>query len=617
MKSNDRTNYTCGSIPALAALLLMFAGGDVAVAQTPAVLPQTDSAAPAVQEAEPEAKSAPHQGETKAERDARLEWWREGKFGMFVHWGIYSTTGGLYNGKKLPNSAEWMMARGKIPIAEYEKYADQFNPIDFNADAFVGLAKEAGMKYIVITAKHHDGFSMFDSEANPYNVVKATPFKRDIMKELADACAKQDIKFGFYYSQAQDWHHPGGFGNGWDKTIERVASDVYVMEKAVPEVEQLLTDYGDIGIFWWDTPRKMTKESFDALHSLTKLQPGVITNDRLGEEYPGDYKTFERKIPQRGPVGKDWEVCMPISGSWGYKIGDDKFKSPETLIRNLIDISHKGGNYLLNVSPTGKGTLLPQATERLKIIGEWMKVNGESIYGTTASPFETLDWGRCTKKVLGGETLLYLHVFDWPANGAILVPGLKNEVQFATLLDGGQSLNFKAGEDGVMISLPKEAPDKYATVIVLKVDGEVETVTNLPSIGANGRLVLTADKAFLHNNEGSKDAAIKMHDDVPHIGTWTDKEAFAEWTFRVKTPGEYEVKIVGSIEADKTSLEYGIAGGKASTVELKSTGGYSKYKERTLGTLNIGAAGDVTLRIKPAAKGWEPINLRQVELIRN
>ena len=617
MKSNNRTNYTCASIPALAALLLMFAGDDVAVAQTPAVLPQTNSAAPAVQEAEPEAKSALHQSETKAERDARLDWWREGKFGMFVHWGIYSTTGGLYNGKKLPNSAEWMMARGKIPIAEYEKYADQFNPIDFDADAFVGLAKEAGMKYIVITAKHHDGFSMFDSEANPYNVVKATPFKRDIMKELADACAKQDIKFGFYYSQAQDWHHPGGFGNGWDKTIERVASDVYVMEKAVPEVEQLLTDYGDIGIFWWDTPRKMTKESFDALHSLTKLQPGVITNDRLGEEYPGDYKTFERKIPQRGPVGKDWEVCMPISGSWGYKIGDDSFKSPETLIRNLIDISHKGGNYLLNVSPTGKGTLLPQATERLKIIGEWMKVNGESIYGTTASPFETLDWGRCTKKILGGETLLYLHVFDWPANGAILVPGLENEVESATLLDGGQSLNFKAGEDGVMISLPKEAPDKYASVIVLKVDGEVETVTNLPSIGANGRLVLTADKAFLHNNEGSKDAAIKMHDDVPHIGTWTDKEAFAEWTFRVDTPGQYEVRIVGSIEADKTNLEFGVAGGKASTAELKSTGGYSKYKEQTLGTLNIEEAGDVTLRIKPAAKGWEPINVRQVELIRN
>ncbi|MDB2687599.1 alpha-L-fucosidase [Mariniblastus sp.] len=613
MKTFHPTTQTCRFIPALAALLLIFAGTSVSVAQTPAAMPKVDSdAAPSVQEAE----TAPHQGETKAERDARLEWWREGKFGMFVHWGIYSTTGGLYNGKKLPNSAEWMMARGKIPIAEYEKYADQFNPTEFDADEFVGLAKEAGMTYLVITAKHHDGFAMFDSKANPYNVVQATPFKRDIMKELADACAKQDIKFGFYYSQAQDWHHPGGFGNGWDKTIKKVPSDVYVMEKAVPEVKQLLTDYGDIGIFWWDTPRKMTKESFDALHSLTKLQANVITNDRLGEEYPGDYKTFERKIPQRGPVGKDWEVCMPISGSWGYKIGDDSFKSPETLIRNLIDISHKGGNYLLNVSPTGKGTLLPQATERLKIIGKWMKVNGESIYGTTGSPFETLEWGRCTKKVVNGQTTLYLHVFDWPADGALLVPGLKNKVESAMLLDGDKSLEFKSSDEGVTISLPAEAPDKYASVIVLKVDGELDVVANLPSIDADGKLVLTADKAFIHNNEGSKDAAIKMHDDIPHIGTWTDKEAFAEWTFRTKTPGEYEVKIVCSIEAEKSNLEFGIAGGEVTTAEVESTGGYGKYKEQTLGTLEIKKAGDVTLRLKPAAKGWQPINLRQVELIR-
>ena len=212
---------------------------------------------------------------SKQTRDERLAWWRDARFGMFVHWGVYSTVGGEYNGKKLPNSAEWMMARGKIPIAEYEKYAAQFNPTDFDAEKFVGLAKEAGMKYIVITAKHHDGFAMFDSNAGPYNVVDASPFGRDIMKELADECQKQGIKFGFYYSQAQDWHHPGGFGNSWDKTIKRVSSDKYVFEKAVPEVKQLLTDYGPIGIFWWDTPRKMSPEAFDALHSLTKLQPDV------------------------------------------------------------------------------------------------------------------------------------------------------------------------------------------------------------------------------------------------------------------------------------------------------------------------------------------------------
>ncbi|WP_372719961.1 alpha-L-fucosidase, partial [Novipirellula sp.] len=177
-------------------------------------------------------------------RDERLEWWRQAKFGMFVHWGIYSTVGGEYKGQKLPNSAEWMMARGKIPIAEYEKYAAQFNPTQFDASEFVGLAKQAGMKYLVITAKHHDGFAMFDSKANPFNVVDATPFGRDIMKELAEACQEHGIRFGFYYSQAQDWHHPGGFGNSWDKSLQRVSSDEYVMNKAVPEVKQLLTEYG-------------------------------------------------------------------------------------------------------------------------------------------------------------------------------------------------------------------------------------------------------------------------------------------------------------------------------------------------------------------------------------
>ena len=550
--------------------------------------------------------------ETDEERDVRLQWWREGKFGMFVHWGVYSTTGGLYKGQKLPNSAEWMMCRGRIPIAEYEEYAGMFNPTEFDADEFVGLAKQAGMKYLVITAKHHDGFSMFGSKCNPYNVVEATPFGRDIMRELADACQKQGIRFGFYYSQAQDWHHPGGFGNNWDKTIERVSSDKYVMEKAVPEVKQLLTEYGPIGIFWWDTPRKMSKDSFDALHSLTDLQTDVITNDRLGEDYPGDYKTFERKIPNQGPVGKDWEVCMPISGSWGYKIGDDKFKSAETLIRNLIDISHKGGNYLLNVSPTGNGTLLPQAVERLEIIGKWMEVNGESIYGTTGSPFPSLPWGRCTKKQVEDGTLLYLHVFDWPADGKLVVPGLKNQVQGAWLLNGKAKLLTAAGDEGVSVTLPAEAPNDYASVVVVKVNGTLEVEAVLPTVDSEGRLMLSVSDAFIHNNEGSQDAALRAHDDIPHIGLWTDKEAYVEWTFRAE-PGNYEVLAEFSVDSPKTEFSFGLVG-VPQMVEMESTGGYGKYVEKSLGTLRVEAAGEQTVRIKPNPEAWQPINLRRIEL---
>ncbi|SMP69371.1 alpha-L-fucosidase [Neorhodopirellula lusitana] len=591
----------------LASLALL---GPSVVSLSPSVATAEEN--PSITAANP---AAPHAEETDAERDARLAWWREGKFGMFVHWGIYSTTGGLYKGQKLPNSAEWMMARGKIPIAEYSKYADQFNPTKFDADEFVARAKQAGMKYIVITAKHHDGFAMFGSKCNDYNVVDATPYGRDIMKELAEACQKQDIRFGFYYSQAQDWHHPGGFGNGWDKTIKRVSSDEYVMKKAVPEVKQLLTDYGPIGIFWWDTPRKMSKESFDALHSLTGIQKNVITNDRLGEGYIGDYKTFERHIPAQAPVGKDWEVCMPISGSWGYKIGDNDFKSTKTLIRNLIEIASMGGNYLLNVSPTGEGTLLPPAIERLKQVGQWMEVNGESIYGTVASPLETLDWGRCTRKEANGETTLYLHVYDWPADGKLLVPGVKNNVQSASLLDGGETLPTESTDAGIAVSLPAEATDEYASVVKLTVDGTLDVEVSLPTFNRKGSLVLTADKAYINNNEGSQDAALRAHDEIPHVGYWLDNEASVEWAFRTTEPGEYEVHAVLSVEAPQTKLVIS-AGDQSLTAEVKSTGGYGKYQEKSLGRLKINEPGDHTLRVKPVADAWNPINLRQVELRR-
>ena len=550
---------------------------------------------------------------TEAEQDAHMEWWREAKFGMFVHWGIYSVVGGQYKGKDLPNSAEWMMNRGKVPIAEYEKYAEQFNPTKFDADEFVGRAKRAGMKYIVITAKHHDGFAMFDSVAGDYNVVDKTPFGRDIMKELADACAKQGLKFGFYYSQAQDWHHPGGFGNNWDKSIERVSSDEYVMEKAVPEVKQLLTEYGPIGIFWWDTPRKMSKESFDALFSLTKLQDGTITNDRLGDDYPGDHKTFERHLPQQAPAGVDWEVCMPISGSWGYKIGDNNFKSTKTLIQNLCTIAGMGGNYLLNVSPTGEGTLLPPAIERLDAIGKWMDVNSESIYETTAGPFGDLEWGTCTQKQVDGKTKLYLQVFDWPEDGKLVVPGLKNAIEKAYMLDGGAELKTETAETGLTISVPTEGPDPNASVVVLDVVGEMDVEPQLPTFDEKGVLVLTADKAYINNNEGSKNAAVRNEDKIPNIGYWTDGEASVEWQFRTKEPGSYDVVAEYSVEADKTRFEVGQIGIPL-MVEVESTGGYGNYETKVLGTIEIETAGEHVLRVKPDPAAWNPMNLRKIEL---
>lgn len=547
------------------------------------------------------------------DREARMAWWHEAKFGMFVHWGIYSVVGGEYKGQKLPNSAEWMMNRGKIPISEYSKYADQFNPEKFDAKEFVGLAKDAGMKYLVITAKHHDGFSMFGSECSDYNVVDATPFNRDIMKELAYACREAGIRFGFYYSQAQDWHHPGGLGNNWDKTIQRVSKEEYIREKVVPEVEQLLTDYGPIAIFWWDTPRAMSKESLDSMQSLMALQPGLITNDRLGENYPGDHKTFERHIPKNVPASKHWEVCMPISGSWGYKKSDTSFKSTTQLIQNLVDIASKGGNYLLNVSPTGKGDLLPQATERLRAIGKWMKVNSESIYGTTGSPFTKLEWGRCTKKQYAEGSTLYLHVFDWPVDGKLLVPGLNSKVAQAYLMADWQHLDHEKVDEGVVFSLPKQAPDEHASVIVVKINGPLEIEASLPTTDEDGSLILTAEDAYIHNNEGSRQATVQNADDVANIGYWTDNHAWLEWTFRVDQPGRYNVSGELAVEAPKSRFLIGPRD-KQQSVEVASTGGYGSYKELQLCELEFAQAGEHVLLINPDEEAWQPINLRNIKL---
>lgn len=546
-------------------------------------------------------------------RDERMAWWREAKFGMFVHWGIYSVVGGEYNGQKLPNSAEWMMNRGKIPIAEYRKYAEQFNPTGFDADEFVARAKNAGMRYIVITAKHHDGFSMFGSKATDYNVVDATPFKRDIMKELSEACQKQGIRLGFYYSQAQDWHHPGGMGNNWDKTIKRVSNDEYVREKAYPEAKQLLTEYGPISIFWWDTPRKMSKEALDSLYSTRFLQPGLITNDRLGKGYPGDHKTFERKIPAAGPVDEDWEVCMPISGSWGYKLGDENFKSVQTLTRNLADIASKGGNYLLNVSPTGEGTLLPQAVERLEAIGEWMKINGGSIYGTTASPFGKLEWGRCTKKTSGNETLLYLHVFEWPETGELLVPGLKNRVDHASLLADQRALETKKTDAGVVVSIPPSASDENNSVIVMRILEPLDIEKPAEDRRQDGTIVLLAEKAFLHNNEGSRDIRVQGEGDSANIAYWTDAHAWVEWSVKFDRAGEYEIQAELAVEQPKSKFRVGLPE-KQAVVEVKSTGGYGSYEQRSLGTLKIERPGSYSIQITPDVKQWQPINVRKLLL---
>lgn len=407
-------------------------------------------------------------------QDARMKWWREARFGMFVHWGIYSQLG----------RGEWVQFNEKIPVKEYEKLATTFNPKKFNAEEWVRLAEQAGMKYIVITAKHHDGFSMFRTKVSPFNVVDATPFKRDPMAELAVACRKHGIKLCFYYSHVREWRHPlaqsfeGGhnYGNSWDYPDEsRKDLSRFVDEFAKPQLKELLTQYGPIGLIWFDTPSflkdEKAQECADLVHSL---QPDCLVNSRVGLQADWDYvSTGDCEVPP-ADLGKDWEAPMTGCDSWGYDSDpNNHYKTPGEVIRILVKCASMGGNLLLNVGPTGEGAIPPQAAEQLKAVGKWMKINGESIYGTQASPFKRLSWGQCTQK----PGKLYLHVFDWPQK-EVLVPGLKSKVEKAYLLSDSKQkpLPVSQTEDGATVKLQPLAPDKLGSVVVLVIGGPAEVV---------------------------------------------------------------------------------------------------------------------------------------------
>ncbi len=409
----------------------------------------------------------------------KMAWWKDAKFGMFIHWGVYSALAGSYKGKQIPDIGEWIMNHAKIPVVEYKSYAKQFNPVKYNAEAWVKMAKDAGMKYIVITAKHHDGFALFNSKVTDWDVVDATPYGKDLLKPLVQACRKQGIKIGFYYSQAQDWNHKGGAASGgyWDKA-QNGDMDAYLDTIAVPQVREILSNYGNIDILWWDTPQNMTPERAAKFQPILKEHPNLITNNRLGGGYKGDTETPEQFVPATGFPGRNWETCMTMNDTWGYKANDQNWKSTETLIRNLADVVSKGGNMLLNVGPTAEGEIPQASIDRLAEIGTWIKTNHESIYGTSASPFSYLPWGRCTRK---GQKL-YLHVFDYPLNGELSVP-MANQITKAYLLASpGKLLKVETKAGHSVIKIPSLALDKINTVIVVEFKGE-PIVNPFPSAG--------------------------------------------------------------------------------------------------------------------------------------
>jgi len=419
------------------------------------------------------------------ERIQRTNWWRQAKFGMFIHWGLYAVPAGQWKGEVTDEYSEWIMFHNRVPVKEYEWIAARFNPVKFNAEEWVKLAKQAGMKYIVITAKHHDGFSMFDSNVTTYDIVDATPFARDPMKELAEACHREGVKFGFYYSIDRDWHHPDAQGNDlrqsntWDYSDESKKDfDKYFEEFAKPQIKELLTQYGPLGIIWFDGIGTKTAEQNEEIVAMVrKYQPDCLINSRLGDwktyEW-GDYRSMDDNQVSNRDLGYGWENPGTINNTYGYNKHDTDWKSYTEIIRMLVDIASNGGNYLLNIGPKADGLIPAESVRVLQEVGKWMDKYGQSIYGTTAVPIEKPSWGRCTAK--GNK--LYLHVFDWPSNGQLVAGGVKNKVKKAYMLAdlGKGSLDFARRSNGdVVVKIrPNDAValaiDPSDTVVVLKIE---------------------------------------------------------------------------------------------------------------------------------------------------
>ncbi len=470
--------------------------------------------------------------------EAALKRFDQNKFGMFIHWGLYAIPAGEWKGKYVRGIGEWIMFREKIPVAEYEQLAKQFNPVRFNADQWARLARDAGMKYLVITSKHHDGFAMFKSAASKYNVVDATPYGRDPMKDLSAACASRGLDFGFYYSQDQDWHEPNGRGNNWDFPEQRNAQ-IYLDGKVFPQVREILSGYGKLGLIWFDTPGLLSEQQVVALRRMVKqAQPSCLINSRIGHGQ-GDYvQTGDNAIPIQvyTKEGK-WEVPATLNDTWGFKKADHNWKDPRDLVAKLADIVSKGGNYLLNVGPTAEG-VIPQASQDiLRTIGKWTSVNGESIYGTSPSPFYFPDitW-RATVK----PGKLYLHILNWPGT-SFRFEGLESQVTRAYFLATKARVPFKRAGSALEFTLPEKAVDPYDTVLVLDLaDREPKVAASYRADALPDRLDLYAWTARLRGEEIRYDWTTRSATGFKHFAQESNGLL---WYPYKSLDGEYEVEL--------------------------------------------------------------------------
>lgn len=565
--------------------------------------------------------------------EQRIAWWREAKFGCFIHWGVYSTFGGEWNGKPFRGYAEHMMRSQKIPRAEYvTKVVSIFNPEKFDADAWVKLIKEAGMKYVIITAKHHDGFAMYPSSVSKYNIRDATPFKRDPMRELSDACKRNGIKFGFYYSHAFDWEDPNAPGNDWD--YDNPAGDKglhggvtwfdqhpellpkaqrYVDEKAIPQITELLKNYHP-DILWFDTPSKLPlSENIRIMKAVRAVDQNVVINGRLarglGHSF-GDYKNTGDRAAEIVPTEGDWETIPTTNESYGYHKFDLSHKPVSHFIQLMAKAAARGGNVLMNIGPMGDGLIDQRDQDILRGIGKWLEVNGESLYASERTPLPVQSWGESSTK---GKKI-YLHVFDWPSDGKLVLGGLKNSIKSAYLLSDTRKKSLQTrrlnGSD-LIIGVPRDAPDPADSVVVLEVEGAFQ-VNPVRLLAKNQANQLRTFDAELHGS------GLRFGDGKSfraYVMDWKNQSDWIGWSTRLNESAEFEVtlKYTTASKENVGTFEVEI-GDQKLRATVQPTPNENESRVVSLGRVKVGP-GNHLVSVKPIEiKGTELMRLFYVAL---
>jgi alpha-L-fucosidase len=557
--------------------------------------------------------------ETPSQKAKRMAWWSEARFGMFIHWGLYSVAAGHWNGKASNGAGEWLLNDMQIPPSEYEALRGQFNPVKFDAEKWVHIAKDAGMKYIVITTKHHDGFGLWPSKQSDWNV-GFTPYQKDLLKQMAKACHDQGIRLCFYHS-IMDWHSPLYLPHrAWDtRNLHNTDFDDYV-KYLKAQLKELLTGYGPIGLVWFDGEWESTwthERGKDLYAYVRSLQPNTIVNNRVdtgrtadgGNVNPGDavgdYGTPEQTIPANGLPGQYWESCMTMNDTWGYKIDDNNWKSSTTLIKNLIDCSSKGGNYLLNVGPTGLGEIPEPSVERLAEVGKWLRKNGSAIYGSTASPFpRALPWGKATQK----PGKIFLHVFETSA-GTITLTGLQAMIKKVYPMgDAGHPLAVSASTDGPVVTLPSDDGEPVR-VLVAEVSGPVTVAPVVLKQSSDGSITLHAIDATLTGG-----AQYETQNDA--IGYWTNQADTVEWSFVASHAGKHNVTLEYACQPGSEGSAFQVQiGNETLTGTVASTGGWRNFQSLSLGSVDIPASGWVTVKVTATSMpGGAVMNLKSVKI---